>query len=198
MAVKTSESDPIRVDFLPDHVWPGPARLGMTFAPGKKAYGIAGQWERDLDTDLSHLVKVYDARVLVSLLAPHEYAKFGIADLPTAARKHGLEFLSLPIEDGGVPPSVSEAVVIVKQILERRQSTGTVVVHCRGGLGRTGLIAACCLTTAGHEADRAIAVVREARPNTIENSRQEAFIAEFAAAWQRTRLLSEDAGSESR
>jgi protein-tyrosine phosphatase len=161
----------------------------MTFAPGKKAPGIAGQWMRDLDADLSHLVKEHGARVLVSLLAPHEYAELGIADLPTAARKHGLEFLSLPIEDGGVPPSVSEAVVIVKQILERLRSTGTVVVHCRGGLGRAGLIAACCLTTAGHAADRAIAVVREARPNTIENSRQEAFIAEFAAEWQRIRPL---------
>lgn len=193
MAVRTSESDPIRVDFLPDNAGLGPARLGMTFAPGKKASGIAGQWQRDLDTDLARLVDEYGVRVLVSLLTPHEYVEFGIADLPTAARKGQLEFLSLPIEDGGIPHSVSEAVVIVKQILERLQSTGTVVVHCRGGLGRTGLIAACCLTTAGHEAEQAIAAVRAARTNAIENSRQEVFIAEFAAEWQRTKLLSDDA-----
>lgn len=196
MAARTSESDPIRVDFLPDNAGLGPARLGMTFGPGKRASGIAGQWKRNLDTDLARLVDEYRARVLVSLLTPHEYAEFGIADLPTAARKHQLEFLSLPIEDGGIPRSVGEAVVLVEQILERLQSTGTVVVHCRGGLGRTGLIAACCLTTAGHQAEQAIAIVRAARPKAIENSSQEAFIAEFAAEWERTKILSDDVASK--
>jgi protein-tyrosine phosphatase len=157
----------------------------MTFAPGKKALGVAGQWDRDLDADLERLVSEYGASVLVSLLDEREYAEFGITDLPIAARKYGLEFLSLPIQDGGIPPSVSEAMAFVPQILDRLLTEETVVVHCRGGLGRTGLIAACCLTTVGHEARQAIAMVRTARPKAIENARQEAFIVEFASEWRR-------------
>ena len=98
-AVRTSQSDPIRVDFLPADERLGPGRLGMTFAPGKKAPGIAGQWERDLDADLERLVREYDARVLVSLLAPHEYEAYGILDLPSATDKHQLELLRFPIPD---------------------------------------------------------------------------------------------------
>jgi protein-tyrosine phosphatase len=185
MAVRTSESDPIKVGFLPADAGLGPIPIGMTFAPGKKAPGIAGIWERDLDADLERLATKFRARVLVSLLEEHEYADLGITDLPTAAQKHGLEFLSLPIQDGGIPPSLSDAMAFVPQILDRLRTKGTVVVHCRGGLGRTGLIVACCLTTVGDEPPQAIAKVRDARPGAIENARQEAFIAEFAAEWKR-------------
>ena len=187
MAVRTSESDPIRVDFLPADAGLGPARLGMTLAPGKKASGVAGQWERDLGSDLERLVNAHNARVLVSLLEEHEYGALGIADLPTAARNHGLQFLKFPIQDGGAPHSVSQAIASVAQILELLRTEGTVVVHCMGGLGRTGLVVASCLTTVGHDARHAIAMVRATRPGAIENSTQEDFVAEFAAEWTRIR-----------
>ena len=61
----TSESHPIRVDFLPPEALKLPGRLGMTFAPGKK---VEGRWERDLETDLQRLKEEYHAEVLVSLM----------------------------------------------------------------------------------------------------------------------------------
>ena len=198
MVVRTSESDPIRVDFLPAHVGSGLERIGMTFAPGKKAHGIAGRWERDLDADLERLVRDYRARVLVSLVEEHEYEAYGVSDMPAAAKRHELEFHRLSIPDGSIPPSVSAVVDLVSQILERLQSKLIVVIHCGGGLGRTGLIAACCLTAAGHHAEQAIAVVRAARPGTIENSRQEDFVREFAIAWNRNRAKTPTRGSMER
>ena len=54
-----------------------------------------------------------------------------------------------------------------------------VVVHCRGGLGRAGTIAARLLVELGIEPATAIAKVREARPGAIENSRQELFVDEI-------------------
>jgi protein-tyrosine phosphatase len=183
MAVRTSQSNPIRVDFLPADVGPWPGRLGMTLAPGKKAPGIAGRWERDLDTDLKRLVSEYQARVLVSLLPREEYKRYGVLDLKSATDTHQIELLEFPIPDGGVPPSIRAVVDFVPEILARLQSGETVVVHCRGGLGRTGLIAACCLTTVGFQADQAIAEVRKVRPGTIENDRQENFVRDFAIEW---------------
>ena len=183
--VRTSESDPIRVAFLPDPPL-GPGRLGITFAPGKKGPGVAGYWERDLNADLERLVRVHGARVLVSLLRPSEYALLGIEDLADRAAAHQLEFRKYPITDAGVPSSVAWAAKLVQEILERVRSGDTVVVHCRGGLGRAGLVAACCLTAVGYDAERAIATVRDVRsPSAIETRGQEQFIAEVAAEWNR-------------
>jgi len=184
--VRTSKTDPIRVDFLPADTGLGPGRLGMTFAPGKKAPGVAGNWERDLDADLERLVREYDARMLVSLLGLTEYPLLGIEDLADRAAAHQLDFHAFPITDAGVPPSVAWAAKLVQEILERVRSGDTVVVHCRGGLGRAGLVTACCLTAVGYDTVRAMAMVREVRsPSAIETLGQERFIAEFAAEWNR-------------
>ncbi len=182
---RTSVSHPIRVDFLPADAVFGPARLGMTFAPGKKALGLEGQWDRDLDADLLRLHRDFGARVLVSLVEPHELDALKIGDLHGRAASIGLEVLRFPIPDVRVPASVVATVELVDRILERLAGNQTVVVHCKGGLGRTGLIAACCLTAQGHEPERAIAVVRKARQGTIETREQEAFVALFEREWTR-------------
>ncbi|CAN5345025.1 hypothetical protein BH24ACT19_BH24ACT19_17720 [soil metagenome] len=49
----------------------------------------------------------------------------------------------------------------------------TVVVHCRGGLGRSGMFAASVLVVLGRPAGEAIKVVREAREGAIETPDQE-------------------------
>jgi protein-tyrosine phosphatase len=185
--VRTSKTHPIRVDFLRSDPALGSGRIGMTLAPGKNGPGAACIWERDLDADLDRLVGKYDARVLVSLLRPTEYALLGIDDLADRAAAHQLEFRKYPITDAGVPSSVTWAAKLVQEILERVRSGDTVVVHCRGGLGRAGLVAACCLTAVGYDAVRAMAMVREVRsPAAIETLGQEHFIARFAAECNRT------------
>ncbi len=64
----------------------------------------------------------------------------------------------------------------MERTLERLRAGKSVVIHCRGGLGRTGLLAAACLRALGVDAERAIAIVRAARPGTIENEAQAAFV----------------------
>jgi hypothetical protein len=183
--VRTSETDPIRVDFLPADAGLGPGRLGMTFAPGKKAPGVAGNWDRDVDADLERLVSEFGARMLVTLLRPSEYELLGIEDLPDRTAAHQLDFHAFPITDAGVPSSIESVATLVQMLVDRVRSGDTVVVHCRGGLGRAGLVAACCLTAIGYDAEHAIATVREARNGAIENSDQEEFIAKFADEWNR-------------
>jgi ADP-ribosyl-[dinitrogen reductase] hydrolase len=51
-----------------------------------------------------------------------------------------------------------------------------VVVHCKGGLGRTGTITARLLVESGVAADSAISLVRTARPGAIENDAQESYV----------------------
>lgn len=61
--VKNSVNNPIRVNWLDDEL-PGlgietPGRLGMTFLPGKKVVGIAGNHDRDVTMDVKRLRSVF-------------------------------------------------------------------------------------------------------------------------------------------
>jgi ADP-ribosyl-[dinitrogen reductase] hydrolase len=53
------------------------------------------------------------------------------------------------------------------------QTGGSVLIHCRGGLGRTGTIAARLLVELGWQPRAAIEAVRGARPGAIETPQQE-------------------------
>lgn len=65
------------------------------------------------------------------------------------ARAHGIRFVSLPIEDRGVPSSLSEASSVVAAVNEMLKRGTNVAIHCRQGIGRSGMIAAAVLTTTG-------------------------------------------------
>ncbi|HEX7039853.1 MAG TPA: cyclin-dependent kinase inhibitor 3 family protein [Trueperaceae bacterium] len=181
---RTSESDPIEV-FWVDRAAHGTAgRLGLTFAPGKKGAGAAtgATWDRDLATDLDRLRHHHGVDLLVSLMEGFEYRLLGVPDLLDEARARGIEVLRLPIVDGSVPrpgdlPEVRE---LVRSVREAMLAGRTAVIHCRGGQGRTGTIAALVVATFGHEPREAIGIVREAQPWAVENPLQERYVEETA------------------
>ena len=56
---------------------------------------------------------------------------------------------------------------------------GRVLIHCRGGLGRTGTLAARLLMEEGMDAESAMCAVRKVRPGAIETEIQEEYLREF-------------------
>lgn len=168
---RTSESHPIRVDFLPLEELEVSGRLGITFAPGK----TSGRWKRDLDTDLQRLEEEYHTEVLVSLMEHTEYSDLQIPELFRRAKERGIEVFHLPIPDGGVPlePEADDYVAMVETIVQRLEEGQTVVAHCRGGQGRSGLIAASVLVALGCSAVEALETVRKARKGAVETPEQE-------------------------
>jgi ADP-ribosyl-[dinitrogen reductase] hydrolase len=153
----------------------------MTFAPGKTDWGITGPWERDLEADLSRMRAVFHASMLVSLIEPHERTALKIQDLLQSAERVGFDVVPFPFEDGSVPESLQACAQLVHRILGAARDGANVVIHCRGGLGRTGLVAACCVAAVGHSAASAIALVRRVRSHTIETPAQEQFVRDFAS-----------------
>ena len=182
MATKTSISHPLRVDFVGG--LPCEGRLGLTFAPGKKGPSLyGGTWDRDMDADLRRLRSHVRADVLVSLLEPHEFDALGISGLLEHAEQVGLRAMHFPIRDVDVPPPSADREFgeLVDAIASDLEAGRTVVVHCRGGLGRSGLVAASVLTRLGFGGDDAITEVRRVRPGAIETEAQEVYVREFAA-----------------
>lgn len=173
----TSTQSPIRVAFVPGHHTGLAGRIGLTLGPGKRD----ARWDRDLDADLERLRDDFHTDLLVSLMEPDERRSLGMASLPERARALGLDFEELPIPDGSVPGSRADLEAQVRSILGAAAAGRNVVVHCRGGLGRSGMVVAACLRARGLEAERAIEAVRSARPGAIETDEQAALIAAVQA-----------------
>ncbi len=186
----TSQSHPIRVDFVSPDVVASPGRIGLTFAPGKKdSSAWTGAWNRDLDADLGRLRSHYGTDVLVSLIEDgrfriDELELLRIGDLFERVKANAMETVWFPIEDVSVPTSLDDFVGLVSQLVEAVVLGRTVVVHCRGGLGRSGLVAASCLVGLGLTPGAAIAAVRSARRGAVETPAQAAYVGKLAEAWK--------------
>jgi protein-tyrosine phosphatase len=181
----TSETHPIRVDTVPVDGIPG--RLGITFAPGKKdAAGAAPWrdflWDRDLDADLAQLRTDWATDVVVSLMEEHEHAEVAIHDLYAAVERHAMRSVPFEIVDGSVPgDDESDAFDRLIDDLHAELEAGrNVVIHCKGGLGRSGMVAACLLVRSGAGPDDAIDTVRSHRPGSIQTFAQEEYVQAFA------------------
>lgn len=182
--VRTSRSHPLQV------FWIGPAnhgssgRLGLTFAPGKRGGGLitGARWERDLEADLDRLKNHFGTNLLVSLMEPFEYDMLGIPNLFQAAEARGIRVQHLPIIDVNVPTEAQWADVkaVVNLIREHLNDGHNVVVHCRGGRGRTGTIVSLVLTTYGHTAHEAISITRQAQPGAVETQEQADYVRKAA------------------
>jgi protein-tyrosine phosphatase len=89
--------------------------------------------------------------VVVSLLTTPENIEFGLTDEGRIVLSQGLKFVSFPIADYGVPKS-EESVLRLTNELYRLLSSGKCVgIHCRQGIGRSGLIAASLLVAGGQQ-----------------------------------------------
>lgn len=181
MTVRNSHTHPLRVNFIDDERVRLPGRIGLTFAPGKKQkHAATGKWDRDLDEDLRRLRDEFGTDLLVSLLEEHEFVELQIMGLRQRARFFGMEVLWFPIRDVSVPDSIDGFQLCVDTVVNRLRNGETVVIHCKGGLGRTGLLAAACLVaTSDLTPDEAVAIVRRARPGAIETTAQEEYVNRF-------------------
>ena len=117
---------------------------------------------------------------LVTLLTTTEMERVGVGDLKERAQEVGISYTHLSIQDYSVP-TLDEVIELMGSIRETQQRGETTVLHCMGGLGRSGLVAACLLVDAGLDAEVAIQAVRDARdPGAVETQEQEEFVAKYA------------------
>jgi protein-tyrosine phosphatase len=114
-------------------------RLGLMARPR------AGDW---LEDEVAGWARA-EVGAVVSLLEGHEVRELGLGPEASLCDERKIEFLSFPIPDRGTPRSKRDATDLVDGLLARLKNGTAVVIHCRAGIGRTGLIAGCILSRLG-------------------------------------------------
>jgi protein-tyrosine phosphatase len=121
--------------------------------------------------------------VAVSLLTRDEMAEMNLLDEEERARSQGMQFVSYPITDRGVPSSKESVTILVNDIVDALAAGKNVAIHCRQGIGRAPLIAAGVLIALGSRVDEAIKQIAEARGCPVpETSEQRRWLEDFARA----------------
>lgn len=153
--------------------------MGVTLALGKQQENAySGFHNRDLSQDLD-TVTAWGAAAVVTLVTARELVDLKIPTLGNEVRSRFMEWHHLPIEDYHAPDATFEAAwtLASRRLRTLLEAGNRVLVHCKGGLGRAGTIAARLLVEMGADPEQAIADVRTARsPLAIENEAQEDWV----------------------
>ena len=117
----------------------------------------------------------------MSLLGPDEELELGLSDEARLVQAGSLRFINFPIDDYGVPASEAALHELVKKVEHLLDCGKTVGIHCRAGIGRSSLVAACLLVSGGQSVEASFEQVQKARgvpvPDTVN---QRAWVADFA------------------
>jgi len=149
---------------------PGKGCIGMSACPGRHSHS-------SLTEDIQSIAD-WGASVVVTLMQIDELNRLGVSTLSAMVQSHNMLWLHRPIIDYSIPDNVFEAqwqetLITLRNALA---NNGRVFVHCRGGLGRTGLVVARLLIEYGWSPSAAIQCVRAVRPGSIETTEQEHYV----------------------
>jgi hypothetical protein len=155
--------------------WVIPGKLAGSALPGGRPGAPDDYVLSDL-RDLHH----EGVRCLISLQAVPE--RFGVL-----CGQVGLEWVNFPVEDFETPSDIEAFEGMVGDAIARVERDEGVCVHCRAGVGRTGLALACIVGALyGIPGHKAISTVQKNRP-AIDTPEQAAFVSEFCARYQEAR-----------
>jgi protein-tyrosine phosphatase len=127
-----------------------------------------GDW---LDDEIAGLQQS-GIHLVVSLLEPAEIQEVALTHESEICARHGIEYVSFPMPDRGLPPSYQAMTSLITSLQRQLEQGKGVAIHCRAGIGRSGVVAACVFLHRGWTPDQALAVIARDRrvpvPDTPE------------------------------
>ena len=170
--IRTSHSHPLQIASVRANADHG--CIGITFCPGKHdSFAATGSWARDLEVDLN-AIQHWGADLVLTLVEPKELVELKVPQLGQKVQNYGMKWRHLPIADYSVPDKNFEEQWQIHgpEIRNLLCNGKNVLIHCKGGLGRAGMIAARLLVELGMMPEEAITLVRRKRKGAIETHEQ--------------------------
>ena len=145
------------------------ARIGLTPCPGTKSESLA---------DSLTTLRKWGASAILTLMPTEELKENGVADLSVEVEKAGMQWFHLPIMDDEGPQEAFFSAwekhgKDVHQLLNNGQS---IAIHCKGGSGRTGLMAGQIMLERGMLLKEVVELIQAQRPNAFTVSEQQEYI----------------------
>ncbi|MGL5226300.1 MAG: tyrosine-protein phosphatase [Aeromonas sp.] len=136
------------------------ARLIFTPCPGTKEASLK---------DAIKILQQAGADGVVTMMPDAELCEFHATSLPAECEALGLAWVQLPVEDDCAPeaPFATAFANHKADLLARLAAGQTLAIHCRGGSGRTGLMAAILLLEAGYAPTQVKSLVQGLRPKAL-------------------------------
>lgn len=150
----------------------GNAGLVLTPCPGTKDA---------LLTDSIAQLKAQGVTTVVTALSLEEMQKSGVSALPEEVKSAGMQWFHAPIEDDCAPDNHFHATWqnISPSLHQALKKGDKIALHCMGGSGRTGLLAAHILLEKGWALPEIIKQVQALRPGAFTKDVQVRYIESF-------------------
>lgn len=123
----------------------------------------AGDW---LEDEIAHWHRS-GIGVVVSLLEREEVDDLDLKMEASLCEKRGIDFLSFPIPDRGIPSDANAAMTFAADVVSRGKP---VAIHCRAGIGRSSIMAAVFLINDGIAPVDALSAIQLARGTSIPDT----------------------------
>lgn len=144
--------------------------LGLMPLPGRY-----GDYRGDLGA-----IHAWAPDIVLSMTSTAEMMREGAAALPDDLTRIGIAWRHMPVTDFGIPTEAEGALwpMLAAELSGWLERGGRVLVHCRGGCGRSGMVALRLMVEAGEEPKAALARLRKVRPCAVETEEQYAWAVE--------------------
>lgn len=161
----------------------GEPMVFLSQCPGKNFVNAKGRaFSRSLSVDLQ-IIRSANVKVIVNLLNLYELRTIGVQlkEFRELCQKYNTDLIEFPIIEMGIPAIPVEEIdmVLIDRLEEIIKNGQAILIHCRGGVGRAGLIAALLLRRLGSYTsyDKCLEFLRSTRhKNCVESMKQRAYM----------------------
>lgn len=142
----------------------GSGRLGICRLPGASG---------NLPGDVA-AIRAWGPAMVLSMTGTEEMRRLGAGPLAELLAAQGIAWRHLPIADFTAPGAAGrpEWAALSAELQGALDAGHGVLLHCRAGLGRSGMVAMRLLVERGEEPMAALARIRSVRPGAVETEAQ--------------------------